>query len=215
MKVFLNSGKDKKALLFDMDGTLYSHDEYMRTQIDLPIMRLAQVQGKTFEQMSAEIDAFRKKWAAGHNGQNISLGNIFLSFGISIEENIRWREELCRPEKYLGEDKMLRSTLLRLASRFSLAAVTNNPVSVAVRTFSALGIHDILENIAGLDTCKASKPNKEIFYKAAQLCGVFPELCISIGDRYDIDIALPLELGMGGILVDGVDDVYKLPEILA
>jgi phosphoglycolate phosphatase/putative hydrolase of the HAD superfamily len=215
MKVFaLDSRKEKKALLFDMDGTLYSHDEYMRTQIDLPIMRLAKIQGKTFGQMSAEIDAFRKNWAAGHNGQSISLGNIFLSLGISIEENIRWREELCRPEKYLTEDKTLRSVLLHLASRLSLAVVTNNPVSVAYRTFSTLGVHDILKNIAGLDTCKASKPNKEIFHKAAQLCGVSPELCISIGDRYDIDIALPLELGMGGILVDGVEDVYKLPEIL-
>ena len=38
---------------------------------------------------------------------------------------------------------------------------------------------------------------------------------LSVGDRYDIDIALPLELGMGGILVDGVEDVYRLPEILA
>jgi phosphoglycolate phosphatase/putative hydrolase of the HAD superfamily len=214
MRVFLNSGKDKKALLFDMDGTLYSHDEYMRTQIDLPIMRLAQIQGKTFEQMSAEIDLFRRKWAADNNGQSISLGNTFLSFGISIEENIRWREELCRPEKYLAEDKTLRSALLHLASSFSLAVVTNNPVSVAVRTFSVLGIHDILENIVGLDTCKASKPNREIFLKAAQVCGVSPDQCISIGDRYDIDIALPLELGMGGILVDGVEDVYKLPDIL-
>jgi phosphoglycolate phosphatase/putative hydrolase of the HAD superfamily len=215
MKLFaLDSAKDKKALLFDMDGTLYSHDEYMRSQIDLPIMRLAQKKGKTFEQMNEEIAAFRESWADANNGRSISLGNIFLSFGISIEENIRWREELCRPEKYLAEDKTLRSTLLDLSSRFFLAAVTNNPVSVAVRTFSALGVSDILKNIAGLDTCKTSKPNKEIFHKAAQICGVPPELCISIGDRYDIDIALPLELGMGGILVDGVEDVYKLPEIL-
>ncbi|MDR2796887.1 MAG: HAD family hydrolase, partial [Treponema sp.] len=32
----------------------------------------------------------------------------------------------------------------------------------------------------------------------------------SVGDRYDMDIALPLSLGMGGILVDGVEDVYHL-----
>ncbi|GHU60966.1 hypothetical protein FACS189445_2140 [Spirochaetia bacterium] len=38
--------------------------------------------------------------------------------------------------------------------------------------------------------------------------------CVSIGDRYDIDLLLPLELGMGGILVDGVEDVYKVPGIL-
>jgi phosphoglycolate phosphatase/putative hydrolase of the HAD superfamily len=35
-----------------------------------------------------------------------------------------------------------------------------------------------------------------------------------VGDRYDIDIALPLELGMGGILVDGVEDVYRLPALI-
>jgi hypothetical protein len=29
-----------------------------------------------------------------------------------------------------------------------------------------------------------------------------------------MDIALPLELGAGGVLVDGVADVYQLPEIL-
>jgi phosphoglycolate phosphatase/putative hydrolase of the HAD superfamily len=35
-----------------------------------------------------------------------------------------------------------------------------------------------------------------------------------VGDRYDIDIALPLQLGMGGVLVDGVSDVYGLPPVL-
>jgi phosphoglycolate phosphatase/putative hydrolase of the HAD superfamily len=38
---------------------------------------------------------------------------------------------------------------------------------------------------------------------------------VSIGDRCDIDIALPLELGMGGILVEGVEDVYALGEIFS
>jgi phosphoglycolate phosphatase/putative hydrolase of the HAD superfamily len=66
----------------------------------------------------------------------------------------------------------------------------------------------------GLDTCLLSKPNREIFLKAAAMCEVSANRCISVGDRFDIDIALPLELGMGGILVDGVEDVYKLPEIL-
>ena len=39
--------------------------------------------------------------------------------------------------------------------------------------------------------------------------------CISIGDRYDIDLALPLEMGMGGILVSGAEEVYQLPSILS
>jgi len=215
MKVFsLPDSLENSALLFDMDCTLYTHDEYAQTQTDLPIEKLARLKGKTFEQMKSEIDEFRKNWAASHGGKFISLGNTFISFGISIEENIRWREELCCPEKYLVEDKKLRSCLLSLADNFSLAVVTNNPVSVALRTLSILGVHDIIQKIVGLDTIGLSKPDKAHFYKAAELCGVLPKQCISIGDRFDIDIALPLELGMGGILVDGVEDVYKLPELL-
>jgi len=215
MKIFALPELIKPAIFFDMDQTLYTNDEYAQTQTDLPIARLAKLRGVTFEQMYGEIAEYRKNWASCHDGKFISLGNTFLSFGISIEENILWREELCRPEDYLTEDKQLRSVLQELASRFAFAVVTNNPVSVAVRTLSILGVHDLLHRrIVGLDTCCLSKPNREIFLKAAELCGASVDQCISIGDRFDIDIALPLELGMGGILVDGVEDVYKLPQVL-
>jgi len=211
MKIFSLPPNGVQALLFDMDCTLYTHDEYAQSQIDLPIECLARLQGKTFEKMSEEIAVFRKNWADDHDGKKLSLGNTFTHFGVSIEENIRWREELCQPEKYLVRDDELRYALIKLARRFSLALVTNNPVSVAVRTLSVLGVHDILQKIVGLDTLYLSKPHEKIFKEAAKLCGAPLELCVSAGDRYDIDIALPLELGMGGILVDGVEDVYKLP----
>jgi len=214
MKIFALPEMVKPAILFDMDQTLYTNDEYAKTQTDLPVARLAKLRGITFERMHDEIAEYRKKWAGEHNGKSISLGNTFVSFGISIEENIRWREELYHPEDYLAADKKLRSALEKLASRFALAVVTNNPVSIAARTLSVLGVHDILQKIAGLDTCCLSKPNREIFLKAAEFCGTSIDQCISVGDRYDIDIALPLEMGMGGILVDGVEDVYKLPEVL-
>ena len=201
------------AILFDMDSTLYSNTEYEKAQFDLPVMRLALLQGKPFELMSGEIADYRKNWAAGHNGQTISLGNTFKAFGVSIEESIRWREELYMPGQYLSRDEKLHAALKRLSSRFTLAVVTNNPVSVAVRTLCALGVNGFFNIIVGLDTCGVSKPHEEPFMRAAILCGAVPESCVAVGDRYDIDIALPLELGMGGILVDGVEDVYKLPEL--
>jgi phosphoglycolate phosphatase/putative hydrolase of the HAD superfamily len=216
MKVYkLPAELSAPALLFDMDSTLYTHDEYAKTQIDLPIKRLAEKNGKSFEQMNDEVTRYRKNWAQNHKGQAVSLSNTFLALGVSIEENIRWRDELFRPEDYLKPDNQLRCVLQVLASRFNIAVVTNNTVSITVRTLSVLGIDDIIKNIVGLDTVKASKPDKIHFLKAAELCGTSTEQCISIGDRYDIDIALPLEMGMGGILVDNVEDVYKLPDLFA
>jgi phosphoglycolate phosphatase/putative hydrolase of the HAD superfamily len=198
------------AFLFDMDSTLYTNEEYARTQIDLPVERLAALRGKTFAEMRAEIGECRERWAAAHQGKNISLGNLFRSFGISIEESVRWREELYEPERYLTRDPALRASLAALAPRYGLAVVTNNPVSIARRTLACLGIADLFPVVVGLDTCMVSKPHEAPFLKAAELLACPPSACVSVGDRYDIDIALPLELGMGGILVDGVEDVYTL-----
>ena len=200
------------AILFDMDCTLYTNSEYARSQIDLPIERLAQLKGKTFNEMNAGIARWREAWAAEH-GRQISLGNAFAAFGVSIAESVRWREELYRPEAYLAADTKLRAALEALAAKFRLAVVTNNPVSIAGRTLAVLGVRDLFAAIVGLDTCGVSKPHQAPFRTAAERCGAALADCVSVGDRYDIDIALPLEMGMGGVLVDGVEDVYRLPEI--
>ncbi|MDR0316647.1 MAG: HAD family hydrolase [Treponema sp.] len=201
------------AILFDMDSTLYTHPQYAQSQIDLPIERLARMRGVSFDSMNKEIICWRKNWAAGHQGQQISLANTFAAFGVSISQSATWREELYQPEQYLSKDKLLRAALEELAGRHVLALVTNNPVSIAKRTLAVLGVDDLFHALVGLDTCGYSKPHEEPFMRAAMLCGAAAESCVSVGDRYDIDIALPLQLGMGGILVDGVEDVYRLPEL--
>ena len=48
--------------------------------------------------------------------------------------------------------------------------------------------------------------------KAVEYLGVRPEACVAVGDRYDLDIAIPLDMGMGGILVTGVEEVYQIFE---
>jgi phosphoglycolate phosphatase/putative hydrolase of the HAD superfamily len=203
------------ALLFDMDNTLYTNEAYTRFQLESPERRLAEIRNVPFDEMQREIAEYRKVWATEHPASaQVSLGNVFLALGVSIEETVRWREELYEPALYLRKDPKLRDALTALAASFSLAVVTNNPVLVARKTLAALGVEDLFGALVGLDTCGVSKPHAVPFLKAAELLGVSPEACVSIGDRYDIDIALPLELGMGGILVDGVEDVYGLGEIL-
>jgi len=213
MKVF-RVPVDCMAILFDMDSTLYTNADYVRSQIDLPLERLAARTGKSTARTTLDVAAYRKDWSEKNRGRDISFANAFTAFGVSIEETVKWREELFRPERFLDRDDRLRSALERLSGRFAMAVVTNNPVSVAERTLDVLGVRDMFRAVVGLDTFGVSKPHREPFLKAAAMCGAAPENCVAVGDRYDIDVALPLELGMGGILVDGVADVYGLPETL-
>ncbi|MFA6504481.1 MAG: HAD family hydrolase [Treponemataceae bacterium] len=204
-----------EALIFDVDSTLYTCPAYANAQIRGQIERLATVKSVSFESMEAEILERRARWAAEHDGQKLSLGNLFVTYGIPIEESVRWREELIKPEDYIDADPRLRAVLSAVQARVCIGVVTNNPEKIGRRTLAALGVEDLFSVVVGLDVCGVSKPHKEPFRRAAASLEAKLEHCVSVGDRYDIDIALPLELGMGGVLVDGVEDVYRLPEILS
>jgi phosphoglycolate phosphatase/putative hydrolase of the HAD superfamily len=201
------------ALIFDMDSTLYTHPDYVRFQVDCLIRRASLLRKEAFEETQEEVARRRKAWADSHGGAT-SLGSIFAAMGIPMEQSIRWREELIEPALFLKKDPKLRRVLEVLSGSFALSLVTNNPVLVARKTLCVLGVEDFFTILVGLDTCGVSKPHKAPFLKAGELLNLRPEFCVSVGDRYDVDIALPLELGMGGILVEGVEDVYVLPSVL-
>ena len=213
MKIFFLPN-EIKALIFDMDLTLYTNAEYGQYQIDSLVERLGTLRGLTFEKMNSEIENARREWAFSHNGKKPSLTNVLMTYGITMEENIRWREEIYEPGLCLKEDALLIKTLKNLSESFALGLVTNNPVLVAKKTLSALGVGDFFPIIIGLDTCMCAKPHRLPFQKYSELSGCAVNTCVSVGDRYDIDLDIPLEMGMGGILVDGVEDVYGLAEVL-
>lgn len=219
MKTY-NLQSDPKILIFDIDSTLYTCPEYAHEQIDSQVRYFAETHGISHEEGRRMVSDFRKKWAQEHNGQKISLGNLLTSFGISIETSIEWRKKLFDPFTYLKTDDQLIKTLSELKNKYNIICVTNNPVEPARKTLEAIGISHLIRDIIGLDTLKKSKPAREIFELAIRTVNSYENTqftcrdCISIGDRYDIDLALPLEMGMGAILVDSVKDVYKIPQIL-
>jgi len=203
-----------QGFIFDLDCTLYTHAQYARNQFEVLYTRLAERHGLSPEAMETEVEKYRTGWSATHDGKKISLGNAFVHFGVSIAESVSWREELIHPENFLKPDPRLHETLSSLAGHAGLVLVTNNPASTGRRTLAALGVLDFFATVIGLDSCGVSKPHREPFQKALDALGLPASACASVGDRYEIDIALAVEMGMGGILVDGVEDVYALPEEL-
>ncbi len=200
------------CLIFDIDSTLYTHPEYASEQVDIQIRHFAALRGMSADEARSVIAENRAKWKELH-GSNPSLGNTLTLLGIPISESIRWREELLEPSHFLSEDPILQDTMKCLATHYRLVAVTNNPVKPARKTLRALGIESFFPALVALDTTGVSKPHTEPFLRATQIADTPAANCISIGDRYDIDIALPLQMGMGGILVNGVEDVYTLPDV--
>ncbi len=212
MKVF-RLPERPRALLFDLDSTLYSHPEYAAFQNDVLVGELARHRGVPAEQVLAEVRAARER-VSERTGRVTSLGNAMAELGVDIPTSVVWRRKLIRPSEWLSRDDRLFAALSPLSRDYLLAVVTNNPRSVGLASLEALGVRGLFRAVVGLDDTMVSKPAREPFELAARLLSVPLSGCVSIGDRYDVDISVPLELGMGAVLVEGVQDVYRLPAVL-
>jgi FMN phosphatase YigB (HAD superfamily) len=204
-----------EGLVFDIDLTLYGSKEYYNSQIDLLITELAKEPGKPLEEALKDIDNFKKHYSDTYGGRKPALGQIFLHFGVSIEKNCEWRTKLFRPEDYLSHDERLVETLTTLAESYSIGSVTNNTTPIALRTLDVLGVRSFFAVIVGLDRSHAVKPSIVPFEIASKEMRIPLTRLVSIGDRMEVDIELPVGRGMGGILVENMEDVYALTEILA
>lgn len=203
-----------ETIIFDIDSTLYTCEAYAFEQVDVQIRAWAEKNNMSHSQARNKISQFRKEWSREHDGKKISLGNTLTYFGVSIQESIEMRRNLVLPEKFLTKDEKLIEVLSALKEKYKLICVTNNPVLPAKKTLIALGVDHLISEIIGLDTCGKSKPAREPFELALEKTQTQAQNALSVGDRYDLDLALPLEMGMGAVLVTGVKDVYKLKDIL-
>lgn len=213
MKVY-KIPENLKTIIFDIDSTLYTNSKYAFEQVDVQLRHLAELRGVTPDEIRKMIADFRAEYSKKNDGAKISLGNTLTYFGVTIEDSIKMRETLLEPKEFLSRDERLIKTLEKLSKKYKMIAVTNNPVLPAFKTLEAIGIEKLIPDIIGLDTCHKSKPHPDILNLAAEKTGARLTECLSVGDRYDIDLSLALEMGMGAILVTGVEDVYELDGVL-
>ena len=213
MKIF-NLPQNVQAFIFDIDSTLYTNAKYAFEQVDCQVREFAKIRGITAEEGRKQVAEYRKKFASQNNGSKVSLGNTLLSFGIPIEQSVEWRKKLLEPKDFLNYDEKLVSVIKKLSEKYKLICVTNNPVLPARKTLDAIGVSQYFPEIIGLDTCYKSKPAIEPFNLALEKLGCDSKNCVAVGDRFDLDLAIPLDLGMGGILVNGVEDVYQIFEVI-
>jgi HAD superfamily hydrolase (TIGR01549 family) len=206
--------KQCEVLLFDIDMTLYYNPEYFRSQIENQIRLLSQEWFWSFEKTEEKIEAFRQQWLE-EKGEKLSFGNTLLyGFGVPISRSVELRDQCITPEDYLKSDPRLKKVLKELHKRYRLVALTNNTSRVGLRTLEVLGVSDLFELVIGLDMTGHSKPHPAVYDYVLEKVKAAPGLITSIGDRYQVDLKKPLDLGMGGVLVNGMEDVYKLPQLL-
>lgn len=89
----------------------------------------------------------------------------------------------------------VKETLAELSKMCILCVATNKPQASASAILSKLGVADMFKQIIGGGVCKKLKPDPEIAYLAAELCGETLEGSWMVGDHFT-DLATAANAGM-------------------
>jgi len=183
-----------RALIFDLDGTLYTSKDYTRHLLEGIVKTLAELFSM------GEDDAFKLLQDLRARYGSITLG--VESMGIKRSEFYGRLVEKLDPERFIAARPELLKFLEELRMMgFKLGCHTNASRLLAERVLGALGIPpEIFDVIVTCDDAEP-KPMPEGYLKIVEALGLRPEEILYVGDRWKVELEPAKRLGMRTALV--------------
>jgi tRNA threonylcarbamoyl adenosine modification protein (Sua5/YciO/YrdC/YwlC family) len=198
-----------RALIFDMDGTLYRNPRLDARYENSMYPLIAERKGLT---LAGARRLFAERYAhlRAELGRTPSKLYTLSLLGIS---DLDWAAGHGRipVERWLRPNPRLRALLERLRARYRLGVVTNNHRANTLATLKRLGVLECFDEILTLSESRRFKPSPELYADMAGRLGAAPEDCLSIGDRPGQDLVPAAAVGMHTLWIKRLADLYALP----
>ena len=185
-----------RAVLFDLDGTLYDRDAVVSAvtheQVDTFRGRLGDVdRGALIARMLALDD---HGYARRADIYRTLLAGMEVDTALAADLEAHFWDCYCRHCE-CPEDAA--DTLGRLrASGRKLALVTNGPVAWQSRKLRTLGLADYFDEVLISEAEGIAKPDPRIFTRALERLGVSAADAMFVGDHPEIDVAGAQDAGL-------------------
>jgi putative hydrolase of the HAD superfamily len=198
-------GKNIKAVLFDIDDTLFDRSKAQSIILDLIVKKFPQVfQSLEIDRiLEAFIESDRvtvESFNAGAPSEglrDVRSQHFLRLLGISEDYAAAITEMYVReyPSVIAPVDGAV--PLVKESSRrFKVGVVSNGLPDVQYRKLDTLGLRDVFTCIVLSEEIGIRKPDPRIFHRAADLLQVQPSECLYVGDSYDSDIVGAKAAGM-------------------
>jgi phosphoglycolate phosphatase/putative hydrolase of the HAD superfamily len=197
-----------KALVFDIDNTLFRNDVYYNSLTSQLVEQYALEKKQSKEAARNLVSKLRDE--LGKNGMKASYTHVLSHLGISIQKQSQWKDELYRPEDFLFKDEKLIETLFILRKTCMLFTFTNNSTNIARKTLRVLGVEGFFTEIFSSESIGQPKPSAIPYKLISERFNLPLSSIVAIGDRYNVDLEPAIEMGCSGILVESMEDVYSL-----
>jgi putative hydrolase of the HAD superfamily len=204
---------DLKAIVFDLDGTLYVNNPLGESIYEVACRYIADLKGVECKAAASLIRATRNMLTA-QSSQETSLSLACIELGGDIVQLHRYFAGEVVPEDYLKRDSRLIELLNNLGQRFELYVYTNNNLELAGRIMKQLGIGGLFQHVFSIEDTWRPKPDIQSLQYIYSSIGYEPYECLFVGDRYDIDLKLPASLGSMVFLGSGVDALIPLCKLV-
>ena len=203
-----------RSIIFDLDGTLYTCAEVAREIEEAAYALVASSRGISPREGQALVRAARRRLTEDLE-EEPTLTRTLLELGIEVGEFHRSLQERVRPERYLAPDPVLYALLDSLRGSCELFIYTNNNLSLSRRRSSPCSASKISSSASSPSNIPACpSPIGETLQRLMADIGGPPESLLFIGDRHQVDLKLPADLGIATLLVNETADLLQIHKLL-
>ena len=197
-----------RAVLFDLDDTLYDHLHGARSALISMQRRHSELQAAPIRELedrySHALESIHVRLLRGEltqaEARAIRMRQFFAGFGVDIRTDEDALEEYRRfRNAYDAACQVVHGShdlLKRLRGTVKLGVITNNLVSEQIPKLEQLDLKKYFDAITISEEVGVAKPNPRIFEVALTRLGETPENAVIVGDSLSSDIEGGLAMGI-------------------
>ena len=219
-----------KAIIFDLDNTLYNYDAAHETAFRI-LSGYAQIAlGLSETGFRAVYDSVMEEQTTRSGGAYAAIHNRMIRFQMILERlkkpilyapqmsDLYWGVFLdaCRPIPGVRE------TLEALRENYVVGVGTNMTADYQFRKLQKLGLLELIDFLVSSEEVSVEKPEKRLFDVCAEKAGCAAAECVFVGDSLSHDAQGALNAGMSAVWLspapgkpapDGVFTIASAPEL--
>ena len=202
-----------RSLVFDLDGTLYVSPEVARDIQKAAEKLIAATRGISLREGRELLKCARRRLTETLD-EEPTLTRTCMELGIEVSEFHQALQQQVRPERYLAPDPVLAALLDSLRDLCDLYIYTNNSLPLSQKILALLGVEGHFARLYTIEFCWIPKPDPEALQRVLEDIGGPPESFLFIGDRSQVDLKLPANLGIPTLLVNETSDLLQIHKLL-
>ncbi|TGU71614.1 HAD family hydrolase [Geomonas terrae] len=198
-----------KAIVFDLDGTLYQEERLGEQVNQSAINYVADLKGVPPEEAEKLLQQTREQDQEGG-----TLSRAVVALGGTLKELHRRFAANCTPETLLKPDPRVQELLRALKKRYRLHLYTNNNRDLSGRIMERIGITGLMDRVFTIEDYWIPKPDRAIITDILSQIGCLPSETLFVGDRYDVDLAVPKTLGCAVLETRTTEELLTLADLV-